>query len=315
MFMWAVEKVKEDELFKVESEYTSAALKTAQALEDWWKKSPSNLELMQEFSRILYVRLNACFACHRSTLQMRKERMWGSYHRLRSAETFVHDWRKFLSVTVKVKAFPSFYQFVTHTVFKELVKVHFPVHCGESNETEHPSRSLTHEEENALRYVAGYVIRKLRERIDSSSNPRKDEMVLLLMECAGDEMDSEGGTEMWLNMIDRGGLWHVNDQTYSLFAVMEEELRRFFCHKKDGHHKQAKSDINESILKSEDLLFEWCIISAEADNNIASDVLRRIVELYTTIRGFAFAKSCMEMYKQAHQMTLQKKRSLRSTLC
>ena len=44
-------------------------------------------------------------------------------------------------------------------------------------------------------------------------------MVLLLMECAGDEMDSEGGTEMWLNMIDHGGLWHVNDQTYSLFAV------------------------------------------------------------------------------------------------
>ena len=40
-------------------------------------------------------------------------------------------------------------------------------------------------------------------------------MVLLLMECAGDEMDTDGGTEMWLNMIDRGGLWHVNDQTYS----------------------------------------------------------------------------------------------------
>ena len=46
-------------------------------------------------------------------------------------------------------------------------------------------------------------------------------MVLLLMECAGDEMDSNDGTEMWLNMIDRGGLWHVNDQTYSLFEIME----------------------------------------------------------------------------------------------
>ena len=89
----------------------------------------------------------------------------------------------------------------------------------------------------------------------------------------------------------------------------------FFCCKKDDRHRQAKSDIKESILKSEDLLFQWCIISAEADNNIASDVLRHIVELYTTIRGFAFAKSCMEMYKQAHKKTLQKKRSLRSTLC
>ena len=57
----------------------------------------------------------------------------------------------------------------------------------------------------------------------------------------------------------------------------------FFCRNKDCHHKQAKSGISESILKSEDLLFEWCIISAEADDNIASAVLRRIVELYTTI--------------------------------
>ena len=91
----------------------------------------------------------------------------------------------------------------------------------------------------------------------------------------------------------------------------------FFCRKKDYHHKQAKSDISESIniLKSEDLLFECCIISAEADDNIASDVLHRIVELYTTIRGIAFAKLCIEMYKQAHQKMLQKKRSLCSTLC
>ena len=90
IFMWAVE-VKEEELFEVEFEYASAAVKTAQALEDWWKKSPSNPEVLKEFSHILYVRLNACFACCRSTLQLRKERMWGSYHRLGAAETFVYS--------------------------------------------------------------------------------------------------------------------------------------------------------------------------------------------------------------------------------
>ena len=194
-------------------------MKTAQALADWWKKSPSNLEVLKEFSHILYVRLNACFACCRSTLQLRKERMWGSYHHLRSAETFVRDWKKFISVSVKMKAFPSFYQSVVHTVFKELVMMHYPVSCGEGNETELPSRPLTCQEQNALRYVAGYVIRKLRERIDSSSNPRKDEMVLLLVECAGDEMDSDGGTEMWLNMIDCGGLWLGIDKLCSNFCL------------------------------------------------------------------------------------------------
>ena len=30
----------------------SATVKTAQALEDWWKKSPSNLEVLKEFSHV-----------------------------------------------------------------------------------------------------------------------------------------------------------------------------------------------------------------------------------------------------------------------
>ena len=45
-------------------------------------------------------------------------------------------------------------------------------------------------------------------------------MVLLLMEWAGDD-----GTETWTNRIDRERLWHINDQTYSIFNIMEEEMR------------------------------------------------------------------------------------------
>ena len=37
IFMRAVEKVME-EVCEVESQYTSATVKTAQALQDWWKK-------------------------------------------------------------------------------------------------------------------------------------------------------------------------------------------------------------------------------------------------------------------------------------
>ena len=34
-----------------------------------------------------------------------------------------------------------------------------------------------------------------------------------------------------------------------------------------------------------------------------------------TVRGFAFAKSCLELYKQARKKTLQKRRALHSELC
>ena len=48
----AVEKVMEGKLFEVEFEYTSAALKTAQALWEWWRKSSSNMEVVNAFSHI-----------------------------------------------------------------------------------------------------------------------------------------------------------------------------------------------------------------------------------------------------------------------
>ena len=63
---------------------------------------------------------------------------------------------------------------------------------NEAVNIELPSHPLTHE--NALRCVAGYVIQKLQEPIQSSSHAKKDEMIFLLMECAGDELDSDGGT-------------------------------------------------------------------------------------------------------------------------
>ena len=54
----------------------------------------------------------------------------------------------------------------------------------------------------------------------------------------------------------------------------------------------------DAILKSEDSWFEWCIIAVEADN-AATTVLCQFIDLYITIRGFAFAKICLEMYKEA----------------
>ena len=313
IFMTAVQAVQKDEVFQVESEYTSAALKTSLSLQEWRKQSAANHMKLSSFAHILIVRLRACFPCNHTSLQLRKERMWGAYHRLRTADTFVSDWRLFITNSIGLKAFPSFYQFVTQHIFKELMKEAYPVVEISGHDCESPGRPLTYEEQNALRYVAGYIIRKVQQRLETSTHPRKDEMVLLLMECAGDELSENVGTETWTNMIDRGGLWHINDQTYSIFNIMEDEMRRFFRLDVQRPHEGMKDTAMKALLKSDDL-FEWCLIAVEADDDISTLVLEKIVELYVTVRGFAFAKSCMEMYKQVKKKTVQKSRALRSKL-
>ena len=130
--------------------------------------------------------------------------MWGAYHRLRTAPTFVSDWRAFLSTSIRDKVFPwraflstsirdkvfpwratsirdkvfpwratsirdkvfpTFYQFVTQTANKDKVT--------QDQDGDSPDRCLTHAEQNALRYVAGYVLRKLRERGFGTSTTRR----------------------------------------------------------------------------------------------------------------------------------------------
>ena len=74
IFIRAVEAVIADEMFDVESENTSVALKTALAMQEWWKQSPSNLELFTKFSHTLCeVKHLLCLLKVYSTVQERED--------------------------------------------------------------------------------------------------------------------------------------------------------------------------------------------------------------------------------------------------
>ena len=219
----------------------------------------------------------------------------------------------FLANSIGQKAFPAFFQFVTHTIFKWLMKAQYPLADGSA--TESPGRPLTYQEQNALRYVAGYVIRKLCSQYEASHHPKKNDVIFFLFELAGDEVVEDGDTEAWTNIVDRGGLWHINDLTYTLFVTIEEVVRRFLTLGTNNQQEGMRKAMTEAVLKSNDVLFQWCLIAASSDDNTAALVLHEIVDLYVKVRGFAFASSCLELYKQEHQKTLQKRRALRSEVC
>lgn len=88
-------------------------------------------------------------------------------------------------------------------------------------------------EQKVLWYVAGYVCCCVRDKLEKSSHPHKKDMVLFIAsELSGDEWDESVGTEEWLNSVDHGGLWHVNDTIFTLFYTIEEELRKYFKQEK-----------------------------------------------------------------------------------
>ena len=67
-----------------------------------------------------------------------------------------------------------------------------------------------------------------------------------------------------------------------------------------------KSMLMETIACDEDVLFFWRILSAEWEEEDEQALLSMVIELWITIRGFSFARSFLEMYKQANKKSVQK---------
>lgn len=164
----AVKKVMTEEDFKVPSETAKRAVRTATYLVEWITESDANMKVFTDFFSGLVAKFEKCFVSRRS-MKVREEVMWREYHVLRVSDAFREDWEKFLQLTIGQAASPTFFQFVSHEVFKELVKTRHEIPESEGDQ---PSR-ITKEEENALRYVSGYVCRKVQENISLLHFPTK----------------------------------------------------------------------------------------------------------------------------------------------
>ncbi len=99
-------------------------------------------------------------------------------------------------------------------------------------------------------------------------------------------------TKEWINKVNRGGLFPLNNhQTFLLFTEIEKNTRTVLA-----RHMNKKCTTHEDVIKNveeiEEVQFHWTLISQSVEKKEDADwLLREIVKLYVTIRGFAMAAS------------------------
>ena len=76
----------------------------------------------------------------------------------------------------------------------------------------------------------------------------------------------------------------------------------------------SKQKMIEDLMIDEAVLFNWNILSVESSDVVANKVLKMLAELYLKVRGFSYAATCLEMYKQSKRKTLQRAKGLRKEL-
>lgn len=305
MLRRAVTSILEDKSFHISVEPAATALRTAKKVVEW---ASVNDEAFLAFERLVCSALRRCL-CDQRASKASRECMWRDFHQLRTSEAFKLSWCDFLTNQVKVAALPNFYQAVTDNLFKDMVMTQAAVEEPDLP----PVQPITYEDANVVRYAAGYVCRKVYEKIKKSGFSNKDgllESVIVLVDADRGQDASPTSTTAWIKEVDRGGLWHVKEGTFMLFQAMEEEVREHFRMRK-AMHEGYKSTVVKAISENEDVAFYWCMLTADISSDDANTLLHMLVELWVTIRGFSFASGWIEVYKQENKKSLQRSKSLR----
>lgn len=237
-----------------------------------------------------------------SQTRLDKISMWSKFHEFRSSKILQQKWERLLEA--KERDLSLFYQNITLQVFEALLKLHHPLEASQQQAALVSPAVLTFEEENAIRYVGGYIVHKLKEECDEGVS-------LSLSDMEGD-MDVEAAdSELWTACIDRGGLTYITDAAFRCFCEIEYCLRTFM-NTDEAHQLADRDEISASIACNEDVLFNWATVSVEMDDDVSDKLLELIIHKWITIRGFSFAKSILELYKLEIKKGIQKKKGLRS---
>ena len=297
VFLQVLQGVLSDECFKIGTSLATQALESADLLFKWCSR-PENREIVSTFTTSLINDLSSALDhdnCKNMTA--RRERMWGTYHDIRTSEHFRSTWCSFIQASIGCSSNPILYQYITDQIFSEMIVQVTNTNSIKSCHNDHPL-DLTYEEKNALRYAGGYVCKKLQKNCQST--------IKYLITNESDVGDSSE----WVTMIDRGGLVHINESTYKLFEAMEMVVR---CKLKCDRQKLDILMFKSCILNDDDVMDCWRSLGVDEDFSEPS-LLERISDLWIKIRGFSYASSFMELYKQHTKKSLQRVKPLRKGL-
>ena len=221
-----------------------------------------------------------------------KEKLWISYQELTNSKLFVTKWEAFLANVSGIVP-PLLYQHITDELFEDIIKESFEISSkmpvSETNDVD----VLSNDEENAIHYVAGYVLWQLKKDYCNS-------LILPLLEKLTDteKRSTVDAKQQWVTSVDRGGLTKITDEAFKCFYDIEIAIRRQF--KVDNTRDmnvQFSKKVIDAVLNDENLLFDWCFAAECIDQELADQCLEKITKKWFVIRGFSFAKSLMEMYK------------------
>ena len=280
-------------------------MKTASALAVWTTEHKDSATI---FEQKLVVKLQECVdKAHVASGKMHSDRIWTAYHTLRTSDVYVCDWQCIMEKAGLREGSAICFQCIGNFILQKLIKITYPVTVTKVL----MNSNLTYEETNAVRYAAGFVLRTMKKKIEKSTDAHKADLLLCLAQLLDTDDAKVDESEDWLEMVDRGGLCHVSNDTFEVFLAMEKELRKVLA---TNVIQQLDDTVKTELAESDGVQFIWYIICADWEEHISQYLLKSMITEWVKIRGFSLAGAWVEKYKAANKKITQKSKGLRKQI-
>ena len=256
-------------------------------------------------------------------------KLWSNFHKLRFDPEIQALWVSYQAAITTPPSLQDEGKLLLQLLLDRILKRLIADEATECSTAAVPERHvcLSSREQNVVRYMAGYVVRKMKKKFTEPSKQleiqRKRQLflrVLSAMESKDrhDDVSSFQATCDWVEMIDREGLCHVSDETYLMMEAIEVETRRYL--RPDGVQQAPGQAVQQqivcSILDNQAILSRWDFLASPIPPRYEAysiELLKEVATLWTTVRCFSFAKSwndktSQEKFKKhGTRKTLQRK--------
>jgi len=151
--------------------------------------------LTKEFEKIM----EESFSIAISHINMKK--LWTQFYQFQVSQHFTERWKLYLQ-SLKLPDKAIFFQSYASILFDNIIKIKFPVDCT----AEALAVPISFEEENAIRYVGGYIVVALKKQ-----NKTDSEIIAGLDHLTERNPDviRQANSAMWIREVNRGGLTHL----------------------------------------------------------------------------------------------------------
>ncbi|XP_013410367.1 uncharacterized protein LOC106173704 [Lingula anatina] len=249
-----------------------------------------------------------------------KDKVWTKFHKLRTSPDFTTKGMDFLRNTSEHSDCD---ELTTRQAFQVLVRSSFDRVIKYREDMDRKKMSvtkskMTDSEQQALRYVAGYMCQKLSKKCELKS---LQYAAIIKTWFRKGKPSSDGAaylkvSRQWTEMVDRGGLCHVNDILFLFVRLLEEVVREVFSEENTffyHNHGDLREGIMNLALQNKALMNYWEELTAGESDKLKMDLFGMFVKLYITIRGHSFRRQLIEKYQESVSASTKEK-GLRKSL-